>query len=196
MYEFKDPTTATGIAMVALALYLVVNVAAAAICVIRVLALPPPLALLAGYGLLEGVAIADVFVTLACWILVGRWIYRVSANAHALSSEMEISPGWAVGWYFVPIANLFKPYQAMKEVWYASHWGGEGEGAGLLPWWWGLWLVSSFLGRATGPATNGEVTWLDVAGSSVDIAVTLVLITIMRRLVRAQLSAVRADVFA
>ena len=28
---------------------------------------------------------------------------------------MTISAGWAIGWFFVPFANLVMPYQAMKE---------------------------------------------------------------------------------
>jgi len=47
-----------------------------------------------------------------------RWIYRTNKNLHVLSSEhMTFSPGWSLGWYFIPVANLFKPYQAMKEIW-------------------------------------------------------------------------------
>ena len=76
-----------------------------------------------------------------------RWIYRANKNLHVLSSEpLTFSPGWSVGWYFIPIASLFKPYQAMKEIWSAAHRGAAGGGS-LIGWWWGLWIVSTFLGR-------------------------------------------------
>lgn len=32
----------------------------------------------------------------------------------------EFTPGWTVGWFFVPIANFWKPYQAVREIWWAS----------------------------------------------------------------------------
>jgi hypothetical protein len=76
-----------------------------------------------------------------------RWIYRANKNLHVLSSEpMTFTPGWSVGWYFIPIANLYKPYQAMKEIWSVAHRGAVGSGS-LLGWWWTLWIVSNFLGR-------------------------------------------------
>ena len=76
---------------------------------------------------------------------------------------MTISPGWAVGWYFVPFANLVKPYQGMKEAWMASHfrdnWHGEPTPA-LLVWWWGLWLVTNILANISfriGDDVSGRV---------------------------------------
>ena len=49
------------------------------------------------------------------------WIRRANVNADALvASGMEFTPGWAVGWFFVPFANLYKPYQAMAEIYRAS----------------------------------------------------------------------------
>ncbi len=34
--------------------------------------------------------------------------------------EYETAPGWAVGWYFIPIANLWKPYGVMDQIWSGS----------------------------------------------------------------------------
>src|SRR5688572_5676802 len=40
-------------------------------------------------------------------IVVGMWIYRAHANlSDAGVDGLEFTPGWAVGWYFIPIANL------------------------------------------------------------------------------------------
>lgn len=79
-------------------------------------------------------------------ILILRWIYSANHNSRQLGAEkMDFSPGWAVGWYFVPIANLWKPYQAMKEIWQTSHhlqnWS-TSRVPPLLFVWWLLWLFS------------------------------------------------------
>lgn len=76
-----------------------------------------------------------------------RWIYRSNKNLRMLSDEaMTFTPGWSVGWYFVPFANLYKPYQVMKEIWIVSHKSEAGDHA-VVGWWWALWLISNVLGR-------------------------------------------------
>ncbi|MBT2788628.1 MULTISPECIES: DUF4328 domain-containing protein [unclassified Halomonas] len=84
--------------------------------------------------------------------LILRWIHRANYNARQLGAEnMKFSPGWSIGYYFIPILTLWKPYQAMKEIWKASKrpsdWGAQ-DTCGILPLWWFLWLVSIFLGQA------------------------------------------------
>jgi hypothetical protein len=78
-----------------------------------------------------------------------RWIYRANGNLHALSSQpMTFTPGWSVGWYFVPIMNLFKPYQSMKEIWQVAHRTSAHDDVNpILAWWWVLWIASLFIGR-------------------------------------------------
>lgn len=86
-------------------------------------------------------------------ILILRWIYRANYNARQLgASGMNFTPGWSVGWYFIPIANLWKPYQAMKEIWKASSnpasWNNEPVPS-LIGWWWFFWIVSNAFGNAS-----------------------------------------------
>ena len=70
---------------------------------------------------------------------------------------MLFTPGWCVGWFFVPIMNIFKPYQAIAELWKASHSGSveewqEMETPLYIKIWWGAWLVSLGLQiEASGP---------------------------------------------
>ena len=50
------------------------------------------------------------------------WIHRAASNLPALGRYgMKFTPGWCVGWFFIPFANLVKPFQAVKELWRASH---------------------------------------------------------------------------
>jgi len=42
------------------------------------------------------------------------WIHRNNKNLRALSGEeMEYTPGWAVGWYIVPITNIYNPFKVI-----------------------------------------------------------------------------------
>src|SRR3546814_19857585 len=49
----------------------------------------------------------------------------------------------SVGWFCVPIANLWMPFQAMRQLSKASAKPGDWEAAdtsALLAWWWLFWL--------------------------------------------------------
>jgi hypothetical protein len=79
-----------------------------------------------------------------------RWIYLANANARALGAEdMMVSPGWAVGWFFVPLMNLVMPFVMMRELWKASarpkDWQMESAPAPILLWWI-LWIASGIAG--------------------------------------------------
>ena len=59
-----------------------------------------------------------------------------------------------MGWYFVPVANLWMPYRAMKEIWRASvspaNWQKQALSM-LVPGWWLLGIAGSSIA--------GFVTW-------------------------------------
>jgi hypothetical protein len=83
-----------------------------------------------------------------------RWIYLTNRNARSLGTTgMQFTPGWAVGWYFVPVAALWKPYQALKETFKASHpdfnqdWQ-HAPHPSILPLWWTLWITWAFVAAA------------------------------------------------
>jgi hypothetical protein len=67
-------------------------------------------------------AIAWIALLIPGIVLFCIWVRRANMNADALvPSGMEFTPGWAVGWFFVPFANLFKPYQVVSEIYRASN---------------------------------------------------------------------------
>ncbi len=84
-------------------------------------------------------------------ILIMRWTYVANYNAHQFGAQnMKFSPGWSIGYYFIPILNLWKPYQAMKEIWKVSKSPLSWESATashILSLWWLLWIISSIMGR-------------------------------------------------
>ncbi|HEY5710666.1 MAG TPA: DUF4328 domain-containing protein [Allosphingosinicella sp.] len=142
---------------------------------------------------------------LICVVVVGMWIYRTNANAHSFGVEMSITPGWAVGWFFVPLANLVMPFQAMKEVWDESHrLAGRHEEmeSSLIGWWWGLWIASNiaanlpFYPGGDTPAAVDLSHSLQLISAGVSVAASVALILLMRRLDDAQIAASRGSVFA
>jgi hypothetical protein len=87
-------------------------------------------------------------VGIAAIVLWLVWQHRSQANLGALgASGVKYSPGWAVGWWFVPVANFAMPYLTMRELQKASDptagaidWRARGTRA-LLWLWWGAWLA-------------------------------------------------------
>lgn len=92
------------------------------------------------------VGILQMITALLTSILFLRWIYFSNANAHALKANgMQFTPLWSIVWYFVPIAHLWKPYQAMNEIWKCSenpHQWKSIKTDSILHWWWSLWILS------------------------------------------------------
>jgi hypothetical protein len=74
-----------------------------------------------------------------------KWIYRAYKNIQGFGAEgLRFSPGWAVGYYFIPILSLIRPVQVMSEIWRASDdprsWKGK-PGSWLIASWWTLFLL-------------------------------------------------------
>ena len=44
------------------------------------------------------------------------WLHRAVKNTRAIGRPMTITPGWAVAWALIPIANLFMTYKTMKAL--------------------------------------------------------------------------------
>ena len=153
-------------------------------------------------GSLVGLALAaTALVGFVTAILVLNWIHRAAYNARQLGATwMEFTPGWAVGWYFIPIASLWKPYQAMKEIWLASHSPsraskGDEDRPALLPLWWGLWLVTFFgaEGASWTVSTEAAENLADVVREVLRIPLTLVLLSIISRVHSVQMAHYRTQ---
>lgn len=71
-----------------------------------------------------------------------RWMHLAARQAIALSIDIGATPGWAVGWWFVPFANLVKPYRIARAM--LSGLGGEElVRKANLSVWWAMWIVSN-----------------------------------------------------
>ena len=162
---------------------------------------------------IEGVnALVMLVVFLGSIIFFSIFSYRSVKNLELLGqTEMTITPGWAVGWYFVPLAHLWKPYGAMTDIWYGTHSGEHfAEQPKTLPLWWLCWVFSliidriSFrLGRKAGffeeHATDVELykttLYMDVVSSVLGILAAWMILRIVHKITITQDKRIHSDVF-
>jgi len=76
------------------------------------------------------------------------WLRRAAETIRALGAKgLTVTPGMAVWWFFIPIANLFMPYRAVSELWrasvYRAAWASH-TASGLIGFWWGFHLATMF----------------------------------------------------
>ena len=69
------------------------------------------------------------------------------------------TPGWAVGSFFIPILNLFRPYQAMRDLLKASRqparWRSVPDSP-VVSLWWALWLIGYVVHRVAFQMVRGD----------------------------------------
>lgn len=142
------------------------------------------------------VATGGIHIILAIVLIIvfAVWINRSCKNGWLLDApHMKITPGWSVGYYFIPILMLWKPYGAMKEIRRASF-GNDHSLKALLPLWWTFWLISSFLGniifRLYGRADDQEsylmACKLDLISVPVDVILNYLAIALVTSITAAQ----------
>lgn len=134
-----------------------------------------------------------VVALLATIIVYCCWIHRANRNARALgAADMQFTPGWCVGWWFIPVANIFKPYQAVAELFRASdpdageHWRTASVPA-MLGTWWACWIICNVLGNLSLKLSLREdpdmVTaglWVDVIAAPIWVVAALLALKILR----------------
>ena len=113
-------------------------------------------------------------------ILIGMWIHRAHANLFtARLGGLKYTPGWSVGWFFVPFANLVEPFQAMRELYNRSLALDDGENAsspGNLRTWWGCYLVGSIVGNFSYRLDNGLILSPAAGVTAISIISSILLI--------------------
>lgn len=148
-----------------------------------------PLVLAAG---VSGGLYAILFV--ASIVAVCLWVHRAHANLFAAGVQnLTFKPNLAVGWYFVPFAFWFKPFQAMQELWKASHQGEEDpsrRGGRKLILWWACWIIGNMIANVS--LKRGDwaspITTLDLAGYAFHIVAAAALLLITSAITQAQSS--------
>lgn len=93
----------------------------------------------------------ELGIGLAALILLLTWLYRISRNTWSLGTEgMQYTPGWSVGWFFVPVASLVVPYHVFSELWKANSPSATGQWrqaavSPVLGVWWGACVASAVI---------------------------------------------------
>jgi hypothetical protein len=166
--------------------------------------------------MIEGIMGGAGMVAIATMIVFGTWIVRSAKNAwlfaevtrlhsrlgfHVKQAVLDDTPGWAVGWYFIPIASLWKPYTAMRDIVAASTMQ-QGPPSFLLPTWWTLWIVSTVSDNASGLLNNPQLVeslgfkaaaWTMLAGIKVALHIVAIVLVRMVTTLQTDTAAALAD---
>jgi uncharacterized protein DUF4328 len=111
---------------------------------------------IATVGLVQAVGLVLAIVSFLVW-----WS-RAYKNAIAMGIPYpRYTTGWAIGWWFVPFANLVVPKKIANDIYRGSDPEMPYRDPGflqrpvspLLHWWWAAWLLSSILDQFASPDT-------------------------------------------
>jgi hypothetical protein len=138
-------------------------------------------------------------LSLAILVVLIVFLWRAAKNTELWRREKaRYGPGWAIGSWFIPLANLVLPAMVVQSIWKRSptidpYGYRHDEPAGLVGWWWIAWVVGSLLFRF-GPASGTDPTASEVSsgdafrtvGVVCAIGAALLLIAVVRRLAARQ----------
>ena len=154
-------------------------------------------------------ALVTVAVRLGALIAFVAWLYQVTKNLSALGvADAGVTPGWAVGCWFVPFVNIIAPCIVVLRVWRASDpesAPGSAQGWPLLYAWWGAFLALSAAGFAVwfarapgGPPellTRTQV-WAYLCSAIATIVMALLAVRVVREIERRQTEKSQLQAFA
>jgi hypothetical protein len=151
-------------------------------------------------GLYGGVGLLQLLATVVAGILWLRWLHAAyGALREVGSGYTTFTPGWAVGYWFVPLVNLVRPYQIVRELWQRSESANAldalpGQTPNLVSGWWGLWLVAALGGRVAASQQMGAATLPDLTSATmvqlvidaIVLAAGVLAVLIVRRIAQVQ----------
>lgn len=122
----------------------------------------------------NGVMVLHAIVYLATVVVFGRFLVQANRNASSIArTGLSHTPASMVWWYFVPVANLWKPYTATREVWdVTTRRSAETPPWGDLRLWWTCWIITTILDRFISKMADSEdidvlltATWMNIGSS-------------------------------
>ena len=119
------------------------------------------------------------------------WLSRSVDNVPALGGGRPmVTPRWAIGWWFVPVASLFRPYQIVKDVNRRLALPTDSSGSRLILAWWLVWAFANVAAiLPTGVKVDSAQslsTWLDLTLFShiLELVAALLAIAVVRQVQR------------
>jgi hypothetical protein len=96
------------------------------------------------------VNVAHIIIVILSIVFFIMWFRRAYYNLHTLPwHNARYTEGWAAGSWFVPVINLWWPYQIMMDIWRGTQHAlkerlGEPRSAAIVGWWWALHIITNF----------------------------------------------------
>lgn len=147
-----------------------------------------------GGGWWGWLSLVHSLVAIAIGVILLFWLHHAYRNLQAWGIKgLGFTPGWAVGWWFIPIMNFFKPYQVVRQLWKASDpevdranpesWK-QAPGTPWMPLWWVMWLIAivnlKFTGTAVNPGNLELLNKVSIVSRSAHLIAAILLIFIVR----------------
>ncbi|MBX7218403.1 MAG: DUF4328 domain-containing protein [Blastocatellia bacterium] len=116
------------------------------------------------------------------------WTYRAYRNLMAIAADApETTAGFAVGSFFIPILNLFRPRKVFQEMWAKSDpdvsfarpvitMPSNSDSSTLINVWWVFWIISNLFGNVGAYGTTHKTARDLIAANNVVLAGTLIVI--------------------
>jgi len=148
-----------------------------------------------------GGAVFVVLAAIAVFVLFVIWLWRAYSNLDALGvGPRRYGRGWAIGAWFVPVANLFIPKQVVNDSWRAADVQAPGNPrwaklpiSGVFTAWWITFIVS-VVGIRAARSQIGDHTveqlrtldWIALTGCLVAVASCILGIVTVRMITNRQ----------
>lgn len=122
-----------------------------------------------------------------CWLV---WQHRLASSARVDRRAVRRSPGWHVGSWFIPVVNLWFPFQNVSDLDRGlGHFSDRDRRPPLVAWW-VLWLLGLAVTRVSSATSSMADTRLEAG--QVEDAVSLMSTSVTMDLVGTILGAVSA----
>lgn len=145
----------------------------------------------------EGIlAILYLIVYIISVVTFIQWFRRAYYNMN-IRTNCSHSESWAAGSWFVPIISIYRPYKIMKEMWdkatriikTKSETNLVNNSTSLIGVWWGLWILSNYIGKYVAKSafkadtldTLTNSTMAEIITSTIDIPLAIITVMMIKQ---------------
>lgn len=96
---------------------------------------------------LSGLIYLAAFVFAAITFI--KWFRRAFYNLQRSTTGLQYTEDWAAAAWFIPVLNLFRPFQIMRELYMRTIAlvGVPSTRTAHVGWWWTFWVITGVLGQ-------------------------------------------------